>query len=91
MWFGVSGWFGGSGFLFLFVFLKWKRIQQVVFHMCWSLFMDFWSLEITFGEIFVSLGRLWTRLVPGGVQGADLVEIVRPMSPFGSILESFLE
>ena len=29
-------------------------------------FMDFWSLEVTFGEILVPLGRLWTCLVPGG-------------------------
>ena len=31
--------------------------------------MDFWSLEVTFGEMLVSLGRLWTRLVPGGGPG----------------------
>ena len=41
------------------------------------LFWDFWRLEVTFSEMLVSLGRLWTRLVPGGVQGADVGEMLR--------------
>ena len=43
--------------------------------------MDFWSLEVTFSVILVSLGRLWTCLVPGGVQGADVVEIPLSIGP----------
>ena len=43
--------------------------------------MDFWSLEVTFSEILVSLGRLWTCLVPRGVQGGDVGEIVRSSGP----------
>ena len=39
--------------------------------------MDFWSLEVTFGEMLVSLGRLWTCLVPGRFQGADVGEMFR--------------
>ena len=50
--------------------------------------MDVWSLEVTLSVILVSLGRLWTCLVPRGVQGADLVEIVRSsgalLAPFWS-------
>ena len=55
---------------------------------CWSFFLDFWSLEVTFSEIVVSLGRLWTRLVPGGVQGADVGEII---SSRGALLAPFRE
>ena len=48
--------------------------------------MDCWSLEVTFGEILVPLGRLWRCLVPGGVHGADLVETLLSI---GSLLASF--
>ena len=61
---------------FCFVFLNAKGSDVGVFSHVLCFFMDFWSLEVTFGEILVSLGRLWTCLVPGGVQGADLVEIL---------------
>ena len=44
--------------------------------------MDFWSLEVTFGEILVSLGRLWTRLVPGGSREPILLKYVAPLVPF---------
>ena len=39
-------------------------------------FIDFWSLEVTFSDIFVSRGRLSTCLVPWGVQGGDIGEII---------------
>ena len=44
-------------------------------------FVDFWSLGVTFSVILVSLGRLWTCLVPGGVQGGDVVEMIRSIGP----------
>ena len=47
-------------------------VGGVFFHVVWSFFMDVWSLEVTFGEILVSLGRLWTCLVPGGVREPTL-------------------
>ena len=77
----LFSWFGGSGVLFylvclvglvglvcfLFCFLKWKRVQWGCFFLfLLSWFVDFWSLEVTFSMILVSLGRLWTCLVPGG-------------------------
>ena len=85
----MSGWSGGSGLFLLLCFLKWKRVQcGCLFLICLSLFVNCWSLEVTCSVILVSLGRLWTRLVPGGVQGADLVEIVRSsgalLAPFWS-------
>jgi len=45
-------------------------------------FTDFWSLEVTFGEILVSLGRLWTCLVPGGSREPILSKYVAPLVPF---------
>ena len=60
----MSGWFGGSVFV-LFCFNA-KGSDVGVFSHVLCFFMDCWSLEVTFGEILVSLGRLWTRLVPGG-------------------------
>ena len=48
--------------------------------------MDVWSSVVIFSEMLVSLGRLWTRLVPGGVQGADLVEMIRSI---GALLAPF--
>ena len=79
--FGVSGWCGG--FVFYCFFFTWKgSYGGVFFSYLFCFFMDVWSLEVTFSVILVSLGRLWTRLVPGGVQGADLVEIVRSTEPF---------
>ncbi len=44
-------------------------------------FMDSGILEVTSSVSLVSLGRLWTRLVHGGVQGADLVEMIRSSGP----------
>ena len=89
----LFSWFGGSGVLCGLVCLVglvglvwfcclffWNGKGSgggCYFHISWSFFMDVWSLEVTFGEMLVSLGRLWTCLVPGGVQGDDLVEIVR--------------
>ena len=48
--------------------------------------MELWSLEVTFSEMLVSLGRLWTCLVPRGVQGADVVEMLLSS---GSLLAQF--
>ena len=76
----MSGWCGGVVFYGFFLYLK--RILRGCVVFIFFGFMDFWSLEVTFSVILVSLGRLWTRLVPGGVQGADLVEIVRSTEPF---------
>ena len=45
-------------------------------------FMDVWSLEVTFSEILVSLGRLWTCLVPGGCREAMLSKCSAPVDPF---------
>ena len=58
----------------------------VYFSQLFYFVMDFWSLEVTVSEILVSLGRLWTCLVPGGVQGGDVGEIVRSS---GSLLATF--
>ena len=83
MWFGVSGWFGGSGlFLFVCFFEMEKDPVGPVFHLFGRLFMDFWSLEVTFGEILVSLGRLWTCLVPGGSREPILSKYVAPLGFF---------
>ena len=69
-------------FVFFSIFeMEKDPVRGCFFHIVWSCFMDFWSLEVTFGEILVSLGRLWTCLVPGGVQGADLVEILLSIGP----------
>ena len=38
--------------------------------------MDFWSFEVTFSDILVSWGRLSTCLVPWGVQGGDIGEMI---------------
>ena len=43
--------------------------------------MVFWSLEVICFDMLVSLGRLSTRLVPGGVQGADVVEMLLSRGP----------
>ena len=79
--------FGWSGLLCLFFFGgKGSNVGDVFTF--FVLFIDFLRLEVTFWGILVSLGRLWTRLVPGGVQGGDLVEIVRSsrvlLAPFWS-------
>ena len=76
-------------FFWLFFSLLEKDPMLVVFfQFCFLFFMVFGSSEVTFSVILVSLGRLWTRLVPGGVQGGDLVEIVRSsgalLAPFWS-------
>ena len=78
----MSGWSGGSGLFFVLFFEMEKGPMWMFFLIVLSCFVDFWSLEVTFSVILVSLGRLWTRLVPGGVQGADLVEIVRSSGLF---------
>ena len=79
--FSGSGWRGG--FVFYWFFFTWKgSYVGGVFSFCFGFFMVFGSSEVTFSVILVSLGRLWTRLVPGGVQGADLVKIVRSTEPF---------
>jgi len=49
---------------------------------CFVFFHGFWSLEVSFSEILVSLGRLWTCFLPRGVQGADVGERVRSSGPF---------
>ena len=83
------------------IFKVWRGLVLYIFVVFWGVVsgwlwecffndfgMDCWSLEVTFSVILVSLGCLWTRLVPGGVQGADLVEIVRSsgalLAPFWS-------
>ncbi len=48
--------------------------------------MDSWSFEVTFSDILVSWGRLSTCLVPGGVQEADVVEMILSR---GSLLAPF--
>ena len=63
-----------------------KNPRGSFFHIFWSCLMDFWSLEVTFSDILVSLGRLSTCLVPRGIQGADVVEIILSR---GSLLASF--
>ena len=83
----LFSWFGGSGVLFylvglvglvglvcfLFSFLKWKRVQcGCLFFIFLCFFIDFWSLEVTFSLILVSVELLWMRLVPGGSRGATL-------------------
>ena len=54
-----------------------------------SCFVDIWSLEVTFSMILVSLGRLWTCLVPGGSREATLskytAQLVHFLLNFGVI------
>ena len=38
--------------------------------------MDCWSLEVIFSHMLGPAGRLPTRLVPGGVQGAEVGEMI---------------
>ena len=38
--------------------------------------MGCWSLEVICSHMLVPAGRLSTRLVPGGVQGADVGEMI---------------
>ena len=69
-------------FVFLFFFLMEKDpIWVFFFHIVLCFFVVCWSLEVTVSVILVSLGRLWTCLVPGGVQGGDLVEMIRSIGP----------
>ena len=68
-------------FVFLFFCLLEKDPMCVFFSSLFSFVHEFLELGGHFFGDFVSLGRLWTRLVPGGVQGADLVEIVRCSGP----------
>ena len=72
----MSGWFGGFGFVFVFFNAKGSDVDVFSHVLCFVLcfFMDFWSLEVTFSEILVSLGRLWTCLVPGGSREAMLAK-----------------
>ena len=58
-----------------------KDPMWVFFSYVFRFFMDVWSLEVTFSVILVSLGRLWTCLVPGGGPGADVVEMIRSIGP----------
>ena len=59
-----------------------------VFSVFLCLFVDFWSLEVTFSMLLVSLGRLWTCLVPGGSREPTLSKSVSPLvailAPFWS-------
>ena len=52
-----------------------------VFSVFLCFFVDFWSLEVTFSMILVSLGRLWTCLVPGGSREATLSKYTEPLGP----------
>jgi len=73
---GLFGLVGLVVWLGLFCFVLWKMMRRgSAFHMFLKFLVDFGSLEVTFSEILVSLGRLWTCLVPRGIQGADDVEI----------------
>ena len=76
----MSGWFGGSG-LFFVCFFKMEKDPMWLIVSPLFFFMDCWSSEVTFSVMLVSLGRLWTCLVPGGVQGADVVEIPLSIGP----------
>ena len=70
-----------AGWTFFSVFFEMEKdpVGGVFFHVVWSFFMDVWSLEVTFGEILVSLGRLWTCLVPGGSREATLSKYTAPL------------
>ena len=52
-----------------------------VFSVFLCFFVDFWSLEVTFSMILVSLGRLWTCLVPRGSREATLWNDTEPLGP----------
>ena len=78
--FGVSGWSGGSGLFFVLFFEMEKGPMWLFFLIFLSCFVDFWSLEDFFDDFGV-LGSSLDAFGAGGVQGGDLVELIRSVGP----------